>query len=32
MIGEIVDTVSSASTQLDASAGTLTATAERSRE
>jgi methyl-accepting chemotaxis protein len=32
MIGEIVDTVSSASTQLEASAGTLTATAERSRE
>jgi methyl-accepting chemotaxis protein len=32
MIGEIVQTVSSASTQLEASAGTLTATAERSRE
>jgi methyl-accepting chemotaxis protein len=32
MIGEIVDTVSSASTQLEASASTLTATAERSRE
>jgi methyl-accepting chemotaxis protein len=32
MIGEIVDTVSTASTQLEASAGTLTATAERSRE
>ena len=32
MIGEIVDTVSSASTQLEASAGTLTATAERSQE
>jgi methyl-accepting chemotaxis protein len=32
MIGEIVNTVSSASTQLEASAGTLTATAERSRE
>jgi methyl-accepting chemotaxis protein len=32
MIGEIVETVSSASTQLEASAGTLTATAERSRE
>src|ERR1700737_3929570 len=31
-VGEIVDTVSSASTQLEASAGTLTATAERSRE
>ena len=29
MIGEIVETVSSASTQLEASAGTLTATAER---
>jgi methyl-accepting chemotaxis protein len=32
MIGEIVDTVSSASTQLEASAGTLTSTAERSQE
>ena len=32
MIGEIVETVSSASTQLEASAGTLTATAERSQE
>jgi methyl-accepting chemotaxis protein len=32
MIGEIVETVSTASTQLEASAGTLTATAERSRE
>jgi methyl-accepting chemotaxis protein len=32
LIGEIVNTVSSASTQLEASAGTLTATAERSRE
>jgi len=32
MIGEIVETVSSASTQLESSAGTLTATAERSRE
>jgi methyl-accepting chemotaxis protein len=32
MIGEIVETVSSASTQLEASAGTLTATAERARE
>jgi methyl-accepting chemotaxis protein len=32
MIGEIVQTVSSASAQLEASAGTLTATAERSRE
>ncbi len=32
MIGEIVATVSSASTQLEASAGTLTATAERARE
>ena len=32
MIGSIVETVSSASTQLEASAGTLTATAERSRE
>jgi methyl-accepting chemotaxis protein len=32
MIGEIVETVSSASTQLEASAGTLTATAQRSRE
>ena len=31
MIGEIVETVSSASTQLEASAGTLTATAERSQ-
>jgi methyl-accepting chemotaxis protein len=32
LIGEIVETVSSASTQLEASAGTLTATAERSQE
>jgi methyl-accepting chemotaxis protein len=32
MIGEIVNTVSSASTQLEASASTLTATAERSRD
>jgi methyl-accepting chemotaxis protein len=32
MIGEIVATVSSASTQLEASAGTLTSTAERARE
>jgi methyl-accepting chemotaxis protein len=32
MIGEIVDTVSEASTELEASAGTLTATAERSQE
>src|SRR5450756_1885116 len=32
MIGDIVDTVSTASTQLESSAGTLTATAERSRE
>jgi methyl-accepting chemotaxis protein len=32
MIGGIVETVSAASTQLEASAGTLTATAERSRE
>jgi methyl-accepting chemotaxis protein len=32
MIGEIVETVSSASTELEASAGTLTATAERSQE
>jgi len=32
MIGEIVQTVSSASGQLEASAGSLTATAERSRE
>jgi len=32
MIGEIVDIVSSASTELEASAGTLTATAERSQE
>jgi methyl-accepting chemotaxis protein len=31
-VGEIVGTVSSASTQLEASAGTLTASAERSRE
>jgi methyl-accepting chemotaxis protein len=31
MIGEIVDTVSSASTELEASAGTLTSTAERSQ-
>jgi methyl-accepting chemotaxis protein len=32
MIGEIVDIVSSASSQLEASAGTLTATAERSQQ
>ena len=32
MIGEIVNVVSSASTELEASAGTLTATAERSEE
>ena len=32
VIGEIVQTVSSASTQLEASAGTLSATAERSQE
>jgi methyl-accepting chemotaxis protein len=32
MIGEIVETVSSASTELEASATTLTATAERSQE
>jgi methyl-accepting chemotaxis protein len=32
MIGEIVDTVSSASTELEASAGTLTSTAERSQQ
>jgi methyl-accepting chemotaxis protein len=32
MIGEIVETVSSASTELEASAATLTATAERSQE
>ena len=32
MIGEIVTTVSSASTQLEASAGTLSATAKRSQE
>jgi methyl-accepting chemotaxis protein len=32
MIGEIVNIVSSASTELEASAGTLTATAERSEE
>jgi methyl-accepting chemotaxis protein len=32
VIGEIVQTVSSASTQLEASAGTLSATAERARE
>ena len=32
MIGEIVDVVSSASSQLEASAGTLTATAERSQQ
>ncbi len=31
-VGEIVDTVSSASTELEASASTLTATAERSQE
>src|SRR6202163_590301 len=32
LIGEIVETVSSASTQLEASAGTLTATAERAQQ
>jgi methyl-accepting chemotaxis protein len=32
MIGEIVETVSAASTQLEASAGTLSSTAERSQE
>jgi methyl-accepting chemotaxis protein len=32
LIGEIVETVSSASTELEASAGTLTATAERSQQ
>jgi methyl-accepting chemotaxis protein len=32
MIGQIVETVSSASSQLEASAGTLTSTAERSQE
>ncbi|MGJ5180605.1 methyl-accepting chemotaxis protein [Bradyrhizobium oligotrophicum] len=32
MIGEIVNTVSSASTQLESSAGTLTATAQRSKQ
>jgi methyl-accepting chemotaxis protein len=32
MIGEIVNTVSSASTQLEASAGTLTSTAERAQQ
>jgi methyl-accepting chemotaxis protein len=32
LIGEIVETVSSASTQLETSAGTLTATAERAQE
>ena len=32
MIGEIVNTVSSASSQLEASAGTLSSTAERSKE
>jgi methyl-accepting chemotaxis protein len=32
MIGEIVETVASSSTELEASAGTLTATAERSNE
>ncbi|UZE50558.1 methyl-accepting chemotaxis protein [Rhodopseudomonas sp. P2A-2r] len=32
LIGEIVDTVSSASTELEASAGTLTATAERAQD
>ncbi|MDB5631242.1 MAG: methyl-accepting chemotaxis sensory transducer, partial [Tardiphaga sp.] len=31
-VGQIVDTVSSASTELESSAGTLTATAERSRK
>jgi methyl-accepting chemotaxis protein len=31
-IGEVIETVSSASTELEASAGTLTATAERARE
>src|SRR5207237_8025292 len=32
LIGEIVETVSSASTELEASAGTLTSTAERAQE
>jgi methyl-accepting chemotaxis protein len=32
MIGEVVETVSSASTQLEASAGTLSSTAERAKE
>jgi methyl-accepting chemotaxis protein len=32
VVGQIVETVSSASTQLEASAGTLTATAERAQE
>ncbi len=32
LIGEVVETVSSASTELEASAGTLTATAERSQQ
>ncbi len=32
LIGEVVETVSSASTELEASAGTLSATAERSQE
>ncbi|MGH2266488.1 hypothetical protein ACQ1Z3_15445, partial [Enterococcus faecalis] len=31
-VGEIIETVSSASTELEASAGTLTRTAERSQE
>ena len=31
-VGEIVETVSSASTELEASAGTLTATAERAQQ
>jgi methyl-accepting chemotaxis protein len=31
-VGEIIETVSSASTELEASAGTLTNTAERARE
>ena len=31
-VGKIVETVSSASTELEASAGTLTATAERAQE
>ena len=31
-VGEIIETVSSASTELEASAGTLTSTAERAQE